>query len=220
MRSRKELTRSISCARNIQCVVDNSARQVACGQGVESPVVQLGNVANHNGSGEETDVLESVLLRSFGADDCCLRGCEQVSKAERAEMSNVKRVMLPTLVNALVAIDLTRVSARVFVVKLAQTGGVEMGSDTKHPRGGDGVQRLFVLTYCPVHCRLPLRQMVIRTKLRVWSRSAAAMVVFVWWCMGMVQENNSIHKRIGRSEASTYGTYKAAMSVTNMARRI
>ena len=111
-------------------------------------------------------------------------------------MSNVKRVMLPTLVNALVAIDLTRVSARVFVVKLAQTGGVEMGSDTKHPRGGDGVQRLFVLTYCPVHCRLPLRQMVIRTKLRVWSRSAAAMVVFVWWFMGTVQENDSINKQI------------------------
>ena len=50
--------------------------------------------------------------------------------------------MLPTLVNALVAIDFTRVSARVFVVKLAQTGGVEMRRDTKHPRGGDGVQRL------------------------------------------------------------------------------
>lgn len=196
MRSRKELTRSISCARNIQCVVDNSARQVACGQGVESPVVQLGNVANHNSSGEEADVLEAILLRSFGADDCCLGGCEQVSKAERAEKSNVKRAMLPTLVNALVAIDFTRVSARVFVVKLAQTGGVEMRRDTKHPRGGDGVQRLIVLTYCPVHCSFPLRQVVIRTKLRVWSRSAAAMVVFVWWFMGTVQENDSINKQI------------------------
>ena len=50
--------------------------------------------------------------------------------------------MLPTLVNALVAIDFTRVSARVFVVKLAQTGSIEMRCDTKHPRGGDGVQRL------------------------------------------------------------------------------
>jgi hypothetical protein len=84
------LTRSVGCARNVQCVVDSSAGQVARAQSIESPVVQLSNVADDNGGGEETDVLEAVLLRTFGADDCCLRGCGIVSKTERAGMSSEK----------------------------------------------------------------------------------------------------------------------------------
>jgi hypothetical protein len=85
--------------------------------------------------------------------------------------------MLPTLVNALVAIDFTRVRARVLVVELAQTGGVEVRSDAQNPSGGNGVQRLaFVLTQCPIHrISSALRQVALRTKLRVWSRSEAAM---------------------------------------------
>jgi hypothetical protein len=70
------LTRSISRASDIQCVVNSPAGEVSRAQSIESPVVQFGNIANDNGSGEETDVLEAVLLGTFGADDGCFRGCE------------------------------------------------------------------------------------------------------------------------------------------------
>ena len=57
-------------------------------------------------------------------------------------MSSEKNV---TLVNGLVAIDLTSVSARLLVVELAETGGVEVRRDRKHPSGGNGVQRLVCI---------------------------------------------------------------------------
>jgi hypothetical protein len=136
------LTRSVSCARNVQCVVDSSAGQVARAQSVESPVVQLGDIANDNGGGEETDVFEAVLLRTFGADDCCLRDCGKQLVKLKEQGYQARNV---TLVNGLVAIDFTSISTRLLVVELAETGSIEMGRNAKNPRGGDGVQRLRYL---------------------------------------------------------------------------
>jgi hypothetical protein len=59
-----------------------------------------------------------------------------------------------TLVNGLVAIDFASVSARVLVVELAETGGVEVRRDGQNPSGRDGVERLVVvLTSSSIHCK-------------------------------------------------------------------
>jgi hypothetical protein len=79
-----------------------------------------------------------------------------------------------TLVNALVAVDLTRISARVPVVELAQTGGVEMRRNAQHPSGGNGVQRLVFVNILAGTLQFSSAMRQIRTKLRVWSRSTAA----------------------------------------------
>lgn len=58
-----------------------------------------------------------------------------------------------TLVNGLVAVDFASISARVLVVELAETGGVEVRRDGQNPSDGDGVERLVMLTSCSIDCK-------------------------------------------------------------------
>lgn len=70
-----KLTGSVGGTRDVEVVVDSTAGQVATAEGVQGPVVELGDVTDDHGSGEKTKVLEAILLSSLGADDGLLGSC-------------------------------------------------------------------------------------------------------------------------------------------------
>lgn len=120
---RQHIRRSI----NVQPIENHTTGQVPKSKRVQSRVVQLGDIANHHRGSKQTEVLEAVLLRALGTDD----------------------LGLGRLVDALVALGVARVGARVLVVEFTQRHGVEVRDDGDDPCCGDGVERLQKISQLP-----------------------------------------------------------------------
>jgi hypothetical protein len=110
---RQHIRRSV----NVQPIENHTTGQVPKSKRVQSRVLQLGDVANHHRGSKQTEVLEAVLLRALCADD----------------------LGLGRLVDALIALGVARVRARVLVVEFTKRHGVEVGDDGDDPCCGDGV---------------------------------------------------------------------------------
>lgn len=59
---------------DVDKVVGDTTGKVAKAESIQSPVVELGDVASDDSSGEETNVLETVLLGALCANDPFLGG--------------------------------------------------------------------------------------------------------------------------------------------------
>jgi hypothetical protein len=114
------LTKHIRRSPDIQRVVCHPARQIRHTQRIQRLIRQLSHISNDYRRSKEAKVLKSVLLRALGADN----------------------LRLGRFVDALVALGVARVGARVLVVKLAKRGCVEVWCDGEDPGGGDGVEGL------------------------------------------------------------------------------
>lgn len=71
----RPLTDKIITALDVADVVGHSAGKVCTAECVQSPIVELGNITDHDSSGEKTNVLKAVLLSTFGTNDLGLGRC-------------------------------------------------------------------------------------------------------------------------------------------------
>lgn len=71
----RPLTNRIITALDVADVVGHSAGKVGTAECVQSPMVQLGNITDHDSSGEKTNVLKAVLLSTFGTNNFRLGRC-------------------------------------------------------------------------------------------------------------------------------------------------
>lgn len=109
--------------RNVQPIIRQPARQIPHTQRIQRLIRQFRDITNHHCRSKEPQVLKSILLCAFGADDLGF-GC---------------------FVDALVALGVAGVRARILVVEFAERRGVEVWCDREEPGGGDGVEGLWLL---------------------------------------------------------------------------
>lgn len=124
----RRLTGRIGSIVDIQHIIRNPTSQISHTQHIERLIVQLGIVASQHGSSKETQVLEAVLLRAFGPDDCVL--CDLVEGLVRGERGGVGSWTL------------------VVEPLAAERSGVEVGRDGQNPRGGYAIERLCCFSCC------------------------------------------------------------------------
>lgn len=108
---------------NIQRIICNPTHQIRATQRIQRLIRQLRDIPHNDRGSKEPEVLKPVLLRALSADN----------------------LGLGRFVDALVALGVARVGARVLVVELAERGCVEVRCDGEDPGGGDGVEGLLVL---------------------------------------------------------------------------
>lgn len=118
-----QLTESLSLAIDIKQVIRNSTSQISTRYSIQRPAIKSRIIARDNRSSEQSNILEAVLLRAFGADDAAF--CARVE--------------------GLVALEFGGVAARGLVVEFlaAEARGVEVGGYGEDPGGRDGVEGLL-----------------------------------------------------------------------------
>lgn len=136
MSAGNKLTDGVGSAIDVAHSVSNSRHEISAREQVQGRVVKHGDVTSDDSSGEQTNVLESILLSSLGTNDGLLGGYLGVSRGLRYS----RLVDRLTLVNALVTLGLARVSTRVLVVEFAERRGVNVWRDAEQPCCRDGVE--------------------------------------------------------------------------------